>query len=91
MGAKRRREIVGRKAPAGRAVVAVAPERLLCAVRSERIEANRVREGKDGDFGAVFRQAPSVIDMLITAIRAGELDQQLAQTSKQATPKSKAA
>ena len=54
----RRREIVGRKAPAGRAVVAVAPERLLCAVRSERIEANRVREGKGGDFGAVFRQAP---------------------------------
>jgi len=33
----------------------------------------------------------SVIDMLITAIRAGELDQQLAQTSKQGAPKSKAA
>jgi len=34
---------------------------------------------------------PSVIDMLITAIRAGEIDQQLAQTSKQGAPKSKAA
>lgn len=35
---------------------------------------------------------PSVIDTLITAIRAGELDQQLAQTSaKQGVPKSKAA
>ena len=33
----------------------------------------------------------SVIDMLISAIRNGELDQQLAQTSKQAAPKSKAA
>ena len=33
---------------------------------------------------------PSVIDTLISAIRAGELDQQLAQ-SKQAAPKSKAA
>jgi hypothetical protein len=33
---------------------------------------------------------PSVIDTLISAIRAGELDQQLALTSKQA-PKSKAA
>jgi hypothetical protein len=33
----------------------------------------------------------SVIDMLITAIRAGELDQQLARTSKQGAPKSKAA
>ena len=38
-----------------------------------------------------FDKLPSVIDMLITAIRAGELDQQLAQTGKQATPKSKAA
>jgi hypothetical protein len=34
---------------------------------------------------------PSVIDMLITAIRAGEIDQQLAQMSKQGAPKSKAA
>jgi hypothetical protein len=34
---------------------------------------------------------PSVIDTLIAAIRAGELDQQLAQSSKQATPKNKAA
>jgi hypothetical protein len=34
---------------------------------------------------------PSVIDTLIAAIRAGELDQQLAQTSKQGAPKSKAA
>jgi hypothetical protein len=34
---------------------------------------------------------PSVIDMLISAIRSGELDQQLAQSSKQPAPKSKAA
>jgi hypothetical protein len=33
---------------------------------------------------------PSVIDTLIAAIRAGELDQQLAQT-KQGAPKNKAA
>ncbi len=30
---------------------------------------------------------PSVIDTLITAVRNGELDQQLADASKQATPK----
>ena len=34
---------------------------------------------------------PSVIDMLISVIRNGELDQQLAQSSKQAVPKGKAA
>jgi hypothetical protein len=34
---------------------------------------------------------PSVIDTLIAAIRAGELDAQLAQTSKQGAPKSNAA
>ena len=34
---------------------------------------------------------PSVIEMLISAIRAGELDQQLAQSSKQSAPKGKAA
>lgn len=30
---------------------------------------------------------PGVIDTLITAVRNGELDQQLAEASKQATPK----
>ena len=39
------------------AVVADAPERFLCVVRSERVEANRVREGKDCDCSAVIGQA----------------------------------
>lgn len=34
---------------------------------------------------------PAVIDMLIAAICAGELDAQLAQTSKRTAPKGKAA
>jgi hypothetical protein len=42
-------------------------------------------------LGPSLDKLPSVIDTLITAIRAGELDAQLAQSSKQPTPKNKAA
>jgi hypothetical protein len=46
-------------------------------------------KGKSAIAVSSLDKLPSVIDTLINAIRAGELDQQLALTSKQA-PKSKA-
>jgi hypothetical protein len=49
-------------------------------------------KGKTAIAAPSLDKLPSVIDALIAAIRAGELDQQLAQTSaKQGAPKSKAA
>src|ERR1017187_4583790 len=48
-------------------------------------------KGKPAIAVSALDKLPSVIDTLITAIRAGELDQQLAQTSRQVGTKSKAA
>src|SRR5664280_107619 len=48
-------------------------------------------KGKTAIAVPLLDKLPSVIDTLIAAIRAGELDQQLAQASKQVAPKSWAA
>ena len=48
-------------------------------------------KGKTAVAVPSFDKLPSVIDMLISAIRSGELDQQLALTSKQVGPRGKAA
>ena len=48
-------------------------------------------KGKPAIAVSSLDKLPSVIDTLITAIRAGELDAQLAQTSRQVGTKSKAA
>ena len=58
-------------------------------VRS-RLKPIEFEKGKTAIAVQSLDKLPSVIDMLISTIRAGELDQQLAQT-KQAAPKSKAA
>ena len=63
-------------------MVAATPKRQLCVVRSERIEANRVRKGKAAIAVPSLDKLPSVIDTLITAVRNGELDEQLVQGSK---------
>jgi hypothetical protein len=44
-------------------------------------------KGKTAIAVASLEKLPSVIDTLITAVRNGELDEQLAQAAKQATPK----
>ena len=59
-------------------------------VRS-RLKPIEFEKGKTPIAVPSLDKLSSVIDMLIAAIRTGELDQQLAQSSKQATPKSKAA
>ena len=91
MGAKRRREINGRETTAGLALVAIAPEWILRFVRSERTKPIEFEKGKTAIAVPSLDKLPSVIDMLISVIRNGELDQQLAQSSKQAVPKGKAA
>ena len=65
-------------------------QRLLRVLRSVRLEARRIREGQGGNRKPSLDKQPSVIDTLITAVRNGELDQQLAEAGKQATaPKPK--
>ena len=50
---------------------------------------NSIEFAKDKTAIAVasLDKLPAVIDTLITAVRNGELDEQLAQAAKQATPK----
>jgi len=61
--------------------------RVVCIVRSQRVEANRVRKRQARNRSAVAHKLPSVIDTLITAVRNGELDQQFADASKQSNPR----
>jgi hypothetical protein len=91
MGAKRRREIVGRKAPWVGPWWRLHPNGSYVLFVWSGLKPIEFEKGKTAISVPSFDKLPSVIDMLITAIRAGKLDQQLAQTSKQATPKSKAA
>jgi hypothetical protein len=44
-------------------------------------------KGKAAIIVPSLDKLPSVIDTVITAVRNGELDQQLAEASKQATPR----
>jgi len=56
----------------------------------QRLEARRARNGQGGNRLPSFDKLPPVIDTAITAVRKGELDQQLAEANKQGTaPKPK--
>ena len=71
-------------------MVVARAKRLVRLFRSVRLEARRIREGKAAIAVQSLDKLPSVIDTVIAAVRNGELDQQLAEASKQATaPKPK--
>jgi len=81
-----------REEAAGSPVVAdgrEGPGRLL---RSDRLEAAGVREGQGGVVAGTKEKLPGVIDTLIGAVRAGELDPMLEQAkAARPAPKKKAA
>jgi hypothetical protein len=56
-----------------------------------RLKVIEFEKGKTAIAVPSLDKLPSVIDMLIAAIRAGELDQQFVPTPKQGAPKSKTA
>ncbi len=63
------------------------------AILSVRVAQKPIEfeKGKAGIAVASLEKLPSVIDTVITAVRNGELDEQLAQASKAVPPKKKKA
>jgi hypothetical protein len=68
---------------AGQALVEDRFHRADRDVNKVRCKAHRVREGKAGIAVPSKDKLPGVIDTLISAVRAGELDDHFAQASKQ--------
>jgi hypothetical protein len=87
-----RRADTDREEAAGSSAVADGREGAGRLLRPDRLEAAGVREGKGGSRRWDDGEVPGIIDTLIGAVRAGELDPMLEQTrTVRSAPKKKAA
>ena len=77
----------GRTAAARAVVVASTSEREYALFVRSGLKPIEFGKGKPAIAVSSLDKLPSVIDTLITAIRNGEIDRQLAEASKQANPR----